>query len=284
MLVVLLLLTSTFATEIAESIGKQSVRWRRENVYELAFLSLFWGLLFLFGTLAFGAEFHLSLASLPFLGIRLVLEVILAFAIAEAVVRTDRTTMAFLRLLTIPLLLVVDIALGYHITTPQYLGIALMFCALMLAFKHNAHGRRGAWIAALTAILSVATISLYKYDITHFNSVVGEQSVVISGMLIVFALASFRQRHRSPMRLLFRPATGTQALSNGIVIPLESFAMTFVPASLAISLKRSFSVMWAIIFGGTYFHEHSLRRKTSSGVLMTISLVLIASPLLPISW
>jgi hypothetical protein len=58
MLAILLLLTSTFATEAASSIGKQSIRYRRENVYDLVFLEVFWGLVFILGTLAFGARFH----------------------------------------------------------------------------------------------------------------------------------------------------------------------------------------------------------------------------------
>src|SRR6266403_1306374 len=103
MLAVLLLLTSTFATEAASSIGKQSVRLRRENVHDLAFLGIFWGLVFILGTLAFGARFHFDPASLPTLIPRLLLETALAYFNAEAIIHADRSTMGFLRLLTIPL-------------------------------------------------------------------------------------------------------------------------------------------------------------------------------------
>jgi hypothetical protein len=175
------------------------------------------------------------------------------------------------------MLLVVDISLGYHITSGQIIGIALMFAALVLVFGHNPRSRRGAWLAVLSAILAVGTVSLYKYDITHFNSVVGEQTVVI---LCIMAFFLFKARHerRSPFSLLIKPQTGTQSLANGISLALESFALSMAPASIIITLKRSFALVWAIVFGGAYFHEHSLARKVSSGALLAASVVLIANP------
>jgi hypothetical protein len=277
MLTALLLFTSTFALEASMSVGKRYVEQRRETVLEMCFLGLFWGLLLLLSTLAFGATFRVTLASVPTLALRLVLEASLQLTLAEATVKADRTTNAFLRLLTIPLLLVVDIALGYRFTQLQLTGVVLMFVALLLAFRHNPRGSRGAWLCVLGAILAVGTISLYKYDITHFNSVVGEQTVVVSGLLIWFYILSAR-KGRSPLRLLVRPTTGTQSLANGVSIALESFALSMAPAAVVITLKRSFGVVWAIVFGGTYFHEHSLGRKLTSGILLAASIVLIAFP------
>jgi hypothetical protein len=277
MLPALLLLTSTFAVESSASLGKRFVAQRRETVYDLSFLGIFWGFIFLLSTLAFGAHWHLSLASAPIIVLRLVLETALARTISEASIRADRTTMAFLRLLTIPFLLVVDISLGYHFTNLQIAGVVLMFTALVLAFRHNPSSRKGAWLAVLSALLSVGTITLYKFDITHYNSVVAEQTIVLGGMLIYFYFAANLHR-RSPLRLLLKPTTGTQALANGAAIALESYALSMAPASIIMTLKRSFALVWAIVFGGAFFHEHSLGRKISSGALLAISILLIASP------
>jgi hypothetical protein len=266
MLAALLLLTSTFITEAANSIGKQSVRYRRENIYDLAFLNFFWGFIFLLVTIPFGAPVHFNPASLPMLGVRIIVELLLAYVSAEAIIAADRSTLGFLRLLTIPLLLVIDIALGYRLSTVQ-----------LVAFRHNQRGHRGAWAAILSAILAAVAVSLYKYDITHYNSVVVDQGIVLAAMLMVF-YAMARRRGRSPLKLLVRRVTGTQALANGLVIPLESFAVGLAPASVIITLKRSLGLGWCIVFGGLYFHEHSLRRKLSSAVLMAVSLVLITAP------
>lgn len=275
MLPVLLVLTSTFSLEIAQSLGKKLAKQRRENVYQLGFLALFWGLVFMVVSLAFGAPFHLSAASLPTLSLRVILEVALAVVNAEAIIKADRSTVGFLRLITIPLLLVIDISLGYHITQWQLVGVGVMFAALVLAFRHNPLGRKGAGLAALSGFLAVGTVSLYKYDISHFNSVAAEQIVVLAILVSFFYIQSARSSRRSPLKMLFHPNTGTQALASGIVIPLESFAMSLAPASVIIAYKRSFALIWSIIFGGAGFHEHSLARKMSSAALMVVSLVLI---------
>lgn len=277
MLAVLLLLTSTFATEASSTIGKQSVRRKRENVPEMAFLAIFWGFIFLLVTLAFGAEFRFSLASLPTLLPRLVLEVAFSYYMSRSIVEADRSTAGFLRLITIPLVLVIDIALGYHITLIQLVGIALMFVSLVFVFRGKQTSRKGASVAVISALISAATISLYKYDITHYNSIVAEQLIVMSVILVFFFIMSMRAG-RSPLRLLLKPVTGAQSLSNGVAIVLESFAVGLIPASVLITLKRALGLMWAIIFGGKYFREKSLRRKISSAAIMTLSLFLIAEP------
>jgi drug/metabolite transporter (DMT)-like permease len=277
MFAVLLLLTSTFATEASSTIGKQSVRRKRENVPELAFLAIFWGFIFMLVTLAFGAKFRFDPASLPTLIPRLVLETAFTYYLSRATVEADRSTAGFLRLITIPLVLVIDIALGYHISLIQIFGIALMFIALVIAFHGKHQNRKGASVAIISALLSAATISLYKYDITHYNSVAAEQIIVMAYLLVFFFLASVRAG-RSPLRLLIKPATGGQSLSNGVAIVLESFAVSLIPASVMITLKRSFGIMWAIAFGGKIFHEKSLRRKLSSAAIRTVSLFLSAEP------
>lgn len=275
MFAALLILSSTLSTEIAQSIGKVEAKRRRESVYELAFLGLFWGLVAMVVTLAFGARFFIDPASVPFMAVRTLLEIGVVYTSAEAIIQADRTTVSFLRIITIPLLLVVDIALGYNITPEQIAGVGILFVALVVAFRHNPAGKKGAGLAALSGLLAVGTTSLYKYNITNYNSVAGEQIIVIGITCAVFYGIAQAKSRRSPLKLLIHPVTGTQALANGVAIPLESFAMTFVPASLLMAMKRSFALMWSIVFGGVKFHEHSLKRKASAAALMAVSLALI---------
>jgi hypothetical protein len=274
MFVLLLLLSATFAEEVSESLGKNSIRKRRETIYNAAFLSVFWSILFLLATLAFGAEFRLELASLPTLMVRMGLEIVMAYLGAELLLKAERSTVGFLRLLTIPLLLAVDIALGYHLSSLQILGVIVMFVALGLAFHHSPKGKKGAGLAILSAVLGVVTTSLYKYDITHYNSVVGEQVVVLSCVMLFFYVAS----ERSPLGLLVKPLTGTQSLSHGVGEVLMSFAYSFAPASVIMTMKRTFALSWSILFGHTYFHEKSLKQKLYSGAILVAGLALIILP------
>ncbi len=277
MLVILLVLSTTFMQEVSGSLGKSSIRERRETVYNAAFLSEFWTVIFLLITLAFGASFKWAIASLPTVMIRLALEIFLGYIFAELLVKAERSTVGFLQLLTIPLLLAVDLILGYDISVLQVCGVMIMFLALGMAFHHNPRGKRGAGLAVLSALVGVATTSLYKYNITHYNSVVGEQVVVTSAVLLFFFVASVASG-KSPVKLLARPLTGTQALSNGAAGALMSFAYSFAPASVVMALKRTFALGWTIISGHTYFHEKTLKQKVYSGVVMAIGLALLVLP------
>jgi len=274
MLVMLLVLSATFAQEVSESLGKNSIRKRRETIYNAAFLSEFWTVIFLLATLAFGTTFKWEIASLPTVLARIALEIFLAYIVAELLVKAERSTVGFLRLLTIPLLLVVDLSLGYNISMLQIAGVMIMFLALGMASHHNPKGKKGAGLAVLSALIGVATTSLYKYNITHYNSVIGEQVVVTSAILLFFFVAS----GKSPMRLLFRPVTGAQALSNGAGGALLSFAYGFAPASIVMALKRTFALIWTIAFGHIYFHEKTLKQKVYSGAVMVVGLALLVLP------
>lgn len=274
MFVLLLLLSATFTEEVSESLGKRSIHKRRETIYNAAFLSVFWAVLFLLATLAFGAEFRLTSASLPTLAVRTILEIVMAYLGAELLLKADRTTVGFLRLLTIPILLGVDIALGYKLSSLQIVGVVVMFVALCLAFHDNPRGKKGAHLAIMSALLGIVTTSLYKYDITHYNSVVGEQVAVLSSVLTFFYVAS----KKSPLYLLVKPLTGAQSLSHGTGEVLMSFAYSFAPASVVMAMRRTFALVWTIIFGHTYFHEKSLKRKIYSGAILVIGLALVVLP------
>lgn len=274
MLVLALLLSSTLAQEVSESIGKRSIIKRRETVYSAAFLSVFWRVVLLLATLAFGTQFRIDSASIPTLGARIIVEIMMTYLGAEMLLKADRSTVGFLRLLTIPLLLGVDIALGYAISGTQIIGVFVMLFALTLAFHHNPRGQKGAWLAVASALLGVAAASLYKYNITHYNSVVAEQVVALSACLVFFMVIS----KRSPIGLLLRPATGTQSLANGVGYTIESFAFALAPASVVIALKRTFALTWTIISGHNYFHERTLRRKVYSGAVLITGLAMVVIP------
>jgi drug/metabolite transporter (DMT)-like permease len=223
---------------------------------------------------------HFDVRSLPTLSVRIVLEVLMAYLNVEAIIKAERSTVGFLRLVSIPLLLIVDITLGYHITPIQIGGVLVMFFALMFAFHHNPAGRRGAWLAALSGFVAVATVSLYKFDITHYNSVPVEQAIVMSVVLSVFYIGGYRRATHGlqALKLLFRPVSGTQAFTSGLSAVLGSYAIQFAPASVVIALKRTFALLWAVLFGHTYFREHSLRRKLGSFAFTAVGIVLLVNP------
>src|SRR3989338_10538360 len=120
--------------ETGTVIGKYEVAHKKESLYAMGFLSSVWASLFLIVIGLALDDLIFSLASLPTFLLRMVLEVILLFVSLNAVLAADRSTFSFLRTLTIPLLLVADLALGYAISTTQILGIGLMVVAFLFLF------------------------------------------------------------------------------------------------------------------------------------------------------
>jgi uncharacterized membrane protein len=277
MLPLSLLASATFFEEVAETIGKKSVKRRRENVYNFAFLALFWADIFLIISTFAGAKFHLSTASWPFLAVRIPIEVALNFVAAEAIVRADRSTVGFLRLFTIPLLLTTDLLLGYHLSLWQITAVMILFIGLATAFHRNSAGQKGAGWAVLTATLAALSATIFKWDISHYNSTAAEQIVVYTCVLTFFYIKS-RQQGTSPIKLLTNRITGIQSISNGLGLAIESFAYQYAPASVIVATKRSFAVMWSIVFGHHYFHERRLRQKIVAGAVLVIGLIILVKP------
>ena len=277
MLPLSLLASATLFEEIGETIGKKAVKRRRENVYNLVFLAIFWTDIFLILSTFAGAKFHLSAASLPFLLMRVPVDITLNFVSAEAIIKADRSTVGFLRLLTIPLLLISDLTLGYHLTTWQITAVILIFLGLAAAFRRNAAGQKGAIWAVLTAVLAAVSATLFKWDISHYNSAAAEQIVIYTVVLTFFYIRS-RQMGTDPVRLLTKRVTGIQSIANGLGLAIETFAYQYAPASIIVTMKRSFAVMWSIIFGHHYFHEHKLRQKIAAGAVLLVGLVILVKP------
>ncbi len=275
MQLLILVFLGTFTKEATASLGKNAVHKHSETLYTMGFLGSFWSIFFLAGTVVFGAPLTFQLESLPFLITRIILEIALVYLAMRTIITAERTTAAFLHSLTIPLLLIVDIVLGYSLTTNQWLGVSIIILALLLLFYHNPIGKKGAGYGIATAVLAVVTVSLYKYNITHFNSVAAEQMIVMFCLLLFMGGASKLVTKEHPLKLLVKPYSGLQSFSGGLGTVFLSFSYVFAPASVVIAAKRVLEAMWAMAFGRHYFHEGQLRRKLLALVILVIGLTVL---------
>src|SRR3989344_9411823 len=188
---ILLAALSSASSELSDSISKKEVSDGAASYYTLGFLTILLGTVVLIFIGIWRQDFIFSLASLPTFVPRVFLEVIQAHVSILAVVKADRSDYGPIRTLTIPLLLAVDIWLGYSVTTMQMLGMTIIFITIFLLMSYERFQAKGLFLMLFTAINAVATLSLYKYDITHFNSVETEQALVQLVLLIYFFLLFF---------------------------------------------------------------------------------------------
>lgn len=278
MIALLLAATAGIFREFGTSIGKHEAQKKRETLYAMAFLGSFWTALLMIGIALFSTEALIfSLASLPTFMVRAVLELVLIFVSVSAIRDSDRSTFTFLRTLTIPLLLVTDILLGYPFSTFQIAGIFVILVALLFLFNGKGLSKKGKLLSIFSATLAVATISLYKYNITHFNSVEAEQAIMHSVLLVSIIIIAAWRGHENVLRHLLNPLYVAQSFAFGIATVAISFAYLFAPASVILTAKRSFEAVSSLISGSVYFREQHMGLKIFTLVFVILGIALMAS-------
>ncbi|MBI5728809.1 MAG: hypothetical protein HY983_00995 [Candidatus Magasanikbacteria bacterium] len=277
MIAILLIAFGSCLTEVSDSIGKNEVGHGRQSLFMMGFLQLVAGaFIFLLLILVKPALFVFSWFSLPTFIARAILEVILAHITILAVTTADRSTFSFIRLGTVPLLLVADIILGFHLRPTQLFGLLLLLVTLLLVFVNPAISKKGVgWVGAST-LMAAVTIALYKYDISHFNSVLAEQFITYLIVLGYFFVRACWHDSQHFFRLFSKPLYLLQAAAQGLGGVAESYAYSLAPASVILAAKRSTAVMWAIGSGSLYFREKHILVKLSVFILLVGGLILLA--------
>ena len=273
---VIIVFLSSFFVEISDSISKFELKQKQIGLYSLAFVNSLAITLIFIGVNIFQGEFIFSPASLPTLGLRAVLEIILTYIALEAIAQADRSTHGFVRILTMPFLLAVDFLLGYQINNFQLAGILVVIFSLFLFFSCQGVKKPGAWLSFGTAVIAVATISLYKYDITYYNSVAAEQTIIHLVLFIFLLPMAFFKAKENPFSFFKHKVFCFQSLLNVIPSFLNSYAYAFAPASIILSAYRSSAVFWSVVSGRAYFHEKHFLIKMLCLILLIGGIILLA--------
>jgi len=283
------IIITSFATligEVGQSLSKEELHQRRESHYELAFINGLFGILF-FLTIVFLVPSHTEIGqqfsglvfnidSLPTFITRLVLEIILIHLIIIGLEKASRATFSFLRILTIPFLVVADIALGFNISWLEILGMGVILTTVLTMLSTRTLRTAGAWHVAGGSLLAVFTISLYQYNITNFNSIAGEQLMMYACLGTYLGIASVYTTRKNPLRHLKRPRVAIRAISGGLASVMISFAFLFAPSSIITTAKRTSAILWAILSGNRFFHEQHIGAKLAGLGMLSISLIMLA--------
>lgn len=275
---VLLAIFCSGLDEVSSSIGKYELKHRVGSIYTFGFLTVFFGTMFFVATGFLRDSFVFSLASLPFFVPRVILETLQIHLTMLAVVKAERGDFSFLRLLTIPLLLIVDLALGYSFSNVQYLGMGLIF--LVIAFLIILEKPKVKILKLLLSIafLGAVTISLYKYDITHFNSVEAEQAIIGLFIALYFFVMAVVQKRENPLQFLRVRGYSIQASASALSAVIASFAYLFAPAAIITAALRSSAILFALVSGRYYFHEKHFLIRLALFICICCALTLLALP------
>lgn len=275
MLTLLLVFSATLFEEISSVFTKRGISDRRESVYTAGFLNLFFVTLFFLAIILYSGNFVFSLKSLPVFGTRIILDVAILTIGLRAIALADRTTFSFIHSGTIPLLLVIDLFLGYTLTAGQFLGIALFCAAIVFLAFFKGIEKRGALNVILITAGAAVTISLFKYNITHYNSVEAEQFMANLILLIYLFFYNLFVHKENSFRAFRKVGFFAQSFTAGLAAVLVSFAYLYGAASVITALKRIGEVSWSLLSGRIYFHEKHILIKLFLVVLLGLSIAFI---------
>lgn len=272
---ILLTLIASFFGELGASIGKSAVKQHLENIYAMGFLNGLWAACFFLLLLLFkpGASFFIALP-LPF-AIRAILSVLQGYVTVHAIKSSDRSTSGFVRVGTIPLLLLSDVLLGYSISAAQFGGMAVLIGCLLFFFLNHGFSKKGIWYVVVSAINAAVMTALYKYALAHGSSVEAEQFLVAVLMLSFFYAMSVRVAKKNPFSLFKKPILSLQSASEGLAGVIGSFAFLFAPASVIMAAGRSSDVLWSTLAGSLYFQEKHPRLKLLAMLGFVVGIILL---------
>lgn len=276
MIGIILAVLSSGLAEITDVIGKKKIAERAESLYTMGFLSLFFGALFFAATAIWRGSFMFSFASLPTFGTRLILELIINHIAIVALIKADRSTVGFMKAMTVPLLLAVDGVLGYELFGNQIAGALLIVSSVAILALRQGLSRKGLAELVIFFVGAVATLSLYKYDITHFNSVEAEQLLVTSALLVYFFIGAKVAAKENPLAFLKKPIFLGQSLASGLGSFAFSFAYVFAPASVITAALRAGIVFSSVASGRLFFGEKQFGLKVAAFAVAAFGLVLLA--------
>jgi hypothetical protein len=257
--------------EVSSVAGKNELESKKEAVAVFGFLqTLILLIVFFVISQVIPDGFVFSWKSLPTLSLRIIFEIALCYFAIMALKLTDRSSFGFVRSGTIPLLLIVDILVGYTVTPFQIVGVLLLFVVIAFVFKEHVIKKKGLKYLVACTLLPVVTVSLYKYDITHFNSFAAETTIVMAALVLFWTVVNIYQRH-SPLKHLKDPQVVVQVLAAAIGSILINIAFVFTIPSVLIAVKRASSIFWSTLSGIYMYREKRVATKVCiAGALLVV--------------
>jgi drug/metabolite transporter (DMT)-like permease len=272
----LLMAGSVFLSEVGASLSKKEFENHELGVYSLSLLAYFWSLfIFIIYGLLSKEGIVFSLESLPTFAVRAVLEFVVIYYAIKAIVSAPRSSFTFVRMITIPGLILTDLFLGHGLHKYEIIGMLLILLSMVFLNRNHGISKKGLWFTIVTSILAVFTIALYKYNIDNFNSVAGEQIVMYIIMITVLSIMAKKKEHKTIFGLCKNRKYLIQSLLYGFATGLASVAYMFGLASVVTTFKRAFAIVLSIVSGKMYFHEKHVRSKLIGFAVIVAGIIFI---------
>lgn len=268
----------TFFEELNNSLLKEKSKkyhYITVGVIMSSFSVLVFLLMWFYKIYVWNIELFFNTASIPLLIIRIILEIVQSYVTLIAIKHCDRSTFSILRVLTIPLLLIVDILLWYQFTNYSLMWIWIILLSfIVFNTNHKTINWKWWYFALFTAINSVITLSLFKYSLTHYwNSVEIDQWIMALWIVIFFIGYNYKKEKKIWFYLLKKEKIfWVQWILMALTSLILSYSYVYLNASEATAVKRAWEMFWSVLAWFLFFQEQHLIKKIWFAVCIMIGL------------
>lgn len=272
---IVLAIIGAFFVEIGCSVAKYEHAKHSENIWAAIFLNSC-ATLILFALVGlYRGTLNFEISNWPIVILGIILTLGANFISNMATLQAPRSLTGMFRMLTVPLLTIVDYLTGYDISPIQILGIGIVVITIMSLMRKNIWHRASTKWLMLNTLTVVLSTAVYKYSIDHVASVETIQVLDVSAIILASLIAARVIHKQNLFKLFTKPFALLQAASMGIGSVLDGFAYEFAPASIIGATYRSAQAFWTLVTGSLYFHEHKIWSKIIAVLFLIGGVVLL---------
>lgn len=272
---IVLVVIAAFFVEIGCSVAKHEHSKHSEDVWGAIFLNSFLTLLIYLAVGVYRGTVDFFVHSWPILVIAALFHLVSTFVSNMATLKASRSIAGIFRMLTVPLLTIVDYFLGYDISPVQILGIGVIVLTIVTLMKRDTwHKPSTKWLV-LNTIMTVLSITIYKYNIDHIATVETVQVVNFIFLTLGAIIGARIANKQNLFRLFTHPFAFLQAGSMSVGSVLDGFAYSYAPASIISAAYRSAQAFWTLVSGSFYFHEHKIFTRVIAVIFLVSGVFLL---------
>lgn len=221
--------------------------------------------------LAIKWEFNFDSSSIWILFLRFIFESLQTYLTLKAIVSTDRSTFNIIKILTLPLLIVVDIILGYNIAMTSIVWMWIIVASfLYFNLKEHTLNLKGSFFVFASTFNALITISLCKELITNYNNSFEVVQIIWAAWSIIFlAWLLLWKREKVEWKILKDKMVLWGLICYWIWTLLASYWYTLMNASEATTILRIWAMFSGLLLWYLVFKEDNIKSK----VTMTLTIV-----------
>jgi len=190
----------------------------------------------------------------------------------------DRTIMARLFIMSIPMVLIWDVLLWNTIAWWQIAVVSVILILWLISAREQPIGRRGLWYVVLMNIIWSICILLFKRVTTYYTAIPLQTFLCAIGCAI--CLVMFKPKALWTLlhnRKNYKTIT-ILALFDWSSWFISSLSYGYWIASIVVTVKRASQMLWSLIFGKIAFHENHLVRKSLLMMMLVCCVVAMQFP------